>query len=457
MCGSPRLAAACAALLLFGCGSGAAVRMSHARDGGSHRRADAGVNADAGDAGDAASDAATVPDAGHDAGGPVNDSFETATPIDLSVKPRIRDITRPSEVDYYSFDGEAGAYYALSTDYNSFSPDTIITLFDPDKQLIGENDSGAIWPGDNIDSRLVVRLQRSGTYYVRVQNHLGDGPVYPPIFYHLKIERLSPDADGVTVQTSDSPAQVRFAHDMMTGYSYATVLGDFAAVQAIAFEVQAGAQQILVGHVLPSGPQGTGSTARVGVVSTTDPDGNVLTRIDASADQQIFHPPLDSATYQVRGKLSGDAGDNGFFAIDLTLEPDNPREQAEAKNDTLKGAEAIDLKQDMGFFRRRGLLLSSLPENDVDYYRFDSPMVSKITIGCEGQTGGSGVIGLHVELRDGDDKMLAAADEVPNMDLLISSAALPTPGTYYVRLSSKTKTVKDPVEPWARCAVIARP
>lgn len=430
------------------------MRTPHARDGGSDVRADAGV---IGDAGDAASDAAIAADA-RDASVPVNDSFETATPIDLSVTPRIRDVTRSSEVDFYSFDGEAGAYYALSTDYNSFSPNTIIALFNPDKQLIGENDYGSMWPGDKIDSRLVVRLQRSGTYYVRVQNHLGDDPVYPPTFYHLKIERLSPDADGVTVQTSDKPAQIRFAHDMMTGYSYTTLLGDFATVHAVAFEVQSQSQQILVGHVLPSGPKGTGSTARVGVVSTTDPDGNVLTRIDATGDQQTFHPPLDSATYQVRGALVGDAGDNGFFAIDLTLEPDNPREQAEDENDTLEGAEPIDLEQDMMFFQHRGLLLSSLSESDIDYYRFDSTtQPSKITMGCEGQTGGSGVIGLHVELRDSDDKTLVAADEVPNMNLLIPTTALPAPGTYYVRLSSTTKTVKDPVEPWARCAVIARP
>lgn len=450
---SPRPAAAFVALLIFACDSGGAVRTPQARDAGGHVRADGGV---IGDAGDAASDAAIAADA-HDASAPVNDSFETATPIDLSVAPRIRDVTRPSEVDYYSFAGEAGAYYALSTDYNSFSPNTIIALFDPDKQLIGENDYGEVWPGDKNDSRLVVRLQRSGTYYVRVQNHLGDGPVYPPVFYHIKIERLSPDADGVTVQTSDKPAQIRFAHDEMTGYSYATLLGDFATVHAVAFEVKSQGQHILVGHVLPSGAHGNGSTARVGIVSTTDPDGNVLTRIDATGDQQFFHPPLDSATYQVRGELVGDAGDNGFFAIDLTLEPDNPREQAEDKNDTLEGAEAIDLKQDGMFFQHRGLLLSSLSESDVDYYRFDTTQASKITMGCEGQTGGSGVIGLHVEVRDSDDKTLVAADEVPNMNLLIPTTALPDAGTYYVRLSSKTKAVKDPVEPWARCAVIARP
>ena len=96
MLGSPALAAACVALLLLGCGSGAAVRTRHARDGGSHKAADASVT---GDAGDAAADAALGADTGRDAGVPINDSFETATPIDLDVTPRIRDVTRPSEVD----------------------------------------------------------------------------------------------------------------------------------------------------------------------------------------------------------------------------------------------------------------------------------------------------------------------------------------------------------------------
>jgi hypothetical protein len=50
MWGSPRLTAACVALLIFACDSEAAVRAPHARDGGSDVRADAGVIGDAGNA-----------------------------------------------------------------------------------------------------------------------------------------------------------------------------------------------------------------------------------------------------------------------------------------------------------------------------------------------------------------------------------------------------------------------
>jgi hypothetical protein len=42
-------------------------------------------------------------------------------------------------------------------------------------------------------------------------------------------------------------------------------------------------------------------------------------------------------------------------------------------------------------------------------------------------------------------------------NLLIDNTLLMDPGTYYLRLSSKTSTSKDAVEPWARCVVIARP
>jgi hypothetical protein len=438
-----------AVLVTFGCGADTPAGDSHTPE----RGRDAGRDASAADA--SALDATLAEDAAQDAAVVRNDSFDTALPIDLESANRLHDVTRSAEVDYFSFQGQADAFYAVSTDQHLFSPDTVIALFDSDEQPLGENDSGSIWPGDNYDSRLVVRLQHAGTYYVRVQNHLGNSPITPPVYYHLKIEQLMPGADGVALQKTASAAEVHFAHDDMTGYAYATLLGDFAVVHAAAFTLDGQSDQVLVGHVLPSGAQGNGSTAHFGVVQVTGTDDMLISRIDVREQQESFHPPLAKASYRIDANLDGVAGKNGFFAIDLVTLDDNPPELAEKDNGELAGAETVELKQ--GMFSRRGLLLAHLAQGDVDYYRFESPNASVITVDCEGQSGGSGVLGLHAELRDKDDQMLAAADETPGANLLISAAMLADPGTYYLRLSSKTKTITDPVEPWARCALIARP
>jgi hypothetical protein len=278
--------------------------------------------------------------------------------------------------------------------------------------------------------------------------------VRPPVYYHLRINQLQPDADGVTVQTTQDAAKVRFARDPALGYSYATVFGDFAKVHAAAFELQGKKNNLLIAHVLTGGTDGNGSSARVGAVRVAHEDGSVVGQIDRT-EQEFLHPPLSDAVYRVDAELDGKAGDDGFFAIDLVMLPDNPREEAEQDNGALDGAEPINLVA--GMFTRRGLLLSRLPEKDVDYFRFEATSSTVVSVGCEGQSGGSGVLGLRAELRDADDTSLVSADETATANLLIDASALTEPGTYYLRLSSKTVKSDDGIEPWVRCVVIAQP
>lgn len=445
-----------ALLAIVGCDSDASKPAQRARDAQVDASdADGAVDAAVEDAAVAPDTGVVSADAGHDAGVVINNSFDTAAPIEVDpVHVALHDIVRPGQMDFYWFEGEAGEYYALSTDLNAFSPDTVITLFDADQQQLAENDDGSMWGGDVYDSRLVVRLEHGGKHFVRISTHLGLDPVRPPIYYHLAVKHLMPDAAGITVQTTEDPAPVRFAHDDASGYDYATVLGDFAKVHAAAFEVQGKADELLIVHALTTGDHGNGSSAQIGAVRVLGEDGSRVGEINR-ADQEFLHPPLSDAKYRLDAELDGKAGDHGFFAIDLVMLPDNPREQDEQDNGALEGAEPIDLKA--GMFSRRGLLLSRLPEKDVDYFSFESSGPTAVTIGCEGQSGGSGVLGLHAELRDADDQSLAAADETSAANLLIDSIVLMDPGTYYLRLSSKTSASKDAIEPWARCAVITRP
>jgi hypothetical protein len=415
--------------------------------------ADAGSDRDAGetplrDAAADVADAAISPDAAGPMAMPLNDSFETARVLDLAKNPPLQDVKHAGQSDYYSFEGEAGAFYALSTEIGQFTPDTIIDLYDPDQELLAENDDGERWPGDATDSRLVVRLARSGTHYVRVQNHINADPVLPPVFYHLTVQRLDVDAENATLQPSDEPAQVHFAHDAKTGYAYTTLIGDFATVHLAAFDVEAMKDQVMVGHVLPVGPQNSGSTAAVGLVRITDDDDHALGQIDGRKHQEFVHPPLGAGTYHVTAELVNEPGDNGFFAIDVVLIGDNPREQADADNDAFDSAEEVEFQQG------RALLLASLASDDVDYFTFEHPVAGSVTVVCEAESGGSGVRGLHAELRDADDKVLTAADEVPETNLAIENFSVPEAGTYYLRLSSTTKTSDEKIEPWVRCVIL---
>ena len=444
-----RHAFAGAALVICGCSASAPEPERPERDGGAPGTRAAGA-ADAG-AADAATDAGPAPASAT----PPNDSFETARPIAFGPAP-LQDIKQPGQVDYYSFEGEAGAFYALSTEQGPFTPNTVIALFDPDQRLLAENDDGSIWPGDRLDSRLVVRLTRSGTYFVRVQNHVSADPVTPPVFYHLTLRRLASDEEGIGFLEADDPLPVRLAHDGLDGFAYATLVGDFETARNAVFEFEGEGDHVLVGHVLPTGPSGSGSTAKIGVVRVADGDDLVLSAIDGAKGQHEFHPPLhEGAYYRVNVELDGDAGENGFFAIDLAMLSDNPRERAEEDNGALEGAESLELRQESS--RRRGLLLASLGVSDIDYYRFEAPTNATVTVVCEGASGGSGVQGLHAEVRDGSDQTLTAADETSEANLLIQDFALIEPGTYYLRLSRAIDSSADAIQPWVRCAVIARP
>jgi hypothetical protein len=190
-------------------------------------------------------------------------------------------------------------------------------------------------------------------------------------------------------------------------------------------------------------------------VRVTDDADHALGQIDGRKKQEFVHPPLGAGTYHLTADLVGDAGDNGFFAMDVVMIEDNPREQAEADNDDIDGAENVELAPEM--FRHRGLLLSSLDAKDVDYFAFEQPSAGFVTAACEAESGGSGVQGLHAELRDADDAVLAQADETAETNLLIDSVQVTQPGTYYLRLSSATKAGAADVEPWVRCVIIGRP
>jgi hypothetical protein len=386
-----------------------------------------------------------------------NGSFDTAKPLTVGDAPILQDVVNAYQESYFAFEGKAGSYYALSTDVGRFTPDNVISLHDSRRELIAENDDGARWLNEPIDSRLVVRLPSDGTYYVKVVD-----PYLPPeafhsgfslVFYHLSVVELSPGADGVGFEGGE----VRFASDAASGYWFTTLVGEFhqepdgGAGGAFAFAGRPG--QALIGAVLASGVHGNGSTAHSGRAQVRASDGSVRAGIDRARGQSAIHPPIGDEAYTLEMIAGGELGANAFYAIDLVMLPDNPAERASTTNGALAGAEAIDMK---GVTSRRGLILSTVDTTDVDYFSFDVMAGDHGSVACEGESAGSGIHALHVEVRGGDDAVIASADETVTDNLYIEPFAFAGTGTHYLRLSASppmTATEAPRIAPWVRCAV----
>jgi hypothetical protein len=93
-----------------------------------------------------------------------DDDFSAAKDISIGT-PQQHNFNSGDDVDWVKFQvTEAGRYIIRARGVESNSLDTYIELFDDNRNSIDEDDDG----GDNLDSRLSVRLQ-SGTYYLSVK------------------------------------------------------------------------------------------------------------------------------------------------------------------------------------------------------------------------------------------------------------------------------------------------
>jgi hypothetical protein len=444
--------------VLFACGDDSSDRHMAAHP------VDAGADANASeppDAGDEDEDA----DAGPIPMSPgTNVSFETALPVDTRGHGVLQDVRSFSQIDFFSFEAEAGAYYELATGRRSFGPDNVLTLLDPDLNPVAENDDGPRFPGDAIDARLVVRAARSGTYYVRIEDpytppQIFSDPSYPLLYYRFWVRALKDHAAGTAHARSASskPTAVEFFHDDASGYECATLFGELADGEDQVFALSGRAEHALIGQVHKAGMKGDGSSATVAAVTVSDAEHHAIAQIDRDLRQQGIHPPVGDGQFEVRVAGRGDPGPNGFYALDLVLLPDNPRESDDALNGTPEGAETIDMP---GAPSRRGLLLSTLPGDDVDYYQFDVFPNETITLVCEGASGGSGVRGLRAELRDESGATLQSGTETPDANLQLDPLEITQQTKLFLRLSRDVPAAgggESEIEPWTRCVVIAGP
>jgi hypothetical protein len=430
---------------------------------------------DASHADDAAQDATDADDARlADAGEPdaaalpiptttgSNVSFDSAWPIAVDARGVLQDVRSVGQVDYFVFEAKAGTFYELATGRRTFGPDTVMMLFDREQRLLAENDDGPRFPGDPIDARLVVRAAHSGKYYVRIEDpytpeDVFSNPSYPLLYYRFWVRALNARAAGAVHARPGRQTEIGLVRDEASGYDCATLIGEFAEGETDLFALAGKADHALIGHVHSAGEHGGGSTARGGVVVVSDAQHHPLAKVDRASGVESIHPPLGEGAYEVSVAASGDPGANGFYALDLVLLPDNPRERDDLHNGAPEGAEALDMP---GAPQRRGLLLSTLPADDVDYYQFDAQAGDAIQVACEAESGGSGVRGLHVEVQDAAGETLLAGLEWPNENLLLEGLEITSARKLFLRLSSDGAAAEGGeslIEPWTRCVVIAGP
>jgi hypothetical protein len=390
---------------------------------------------------------------------PTNESFDTARALEDG-KPIYQHLFDATQADYYKWEAKAGHFYVMQTDYGPFSPDNIITVYDPDRHAIARNDEGQIFSGDHIDARVIVRATRDGTYFAKVEDEVTppeafDGMFNAPLNYSFKITEIHADTPGFALEVSDAtPKSAALQPDDQGKMSYVTLLGELGKDDEDSFALSGVAGDALIGALLPTGADGDGSSAdKVGVSVVAEKDQHVVAAIEHDRGQLNIHPPVGEGSYTVHVNAHGDPGDNGFYAIDVVLLKDNPRE-SDAANDAPDDAQDVALTTQNG---HRGLLLSHLPESDVDYYKFSATKGGSILIGCEGESGGSGVRGLTAELFDSPAHSLAKAQETSTANLLIDGVMVQQTGTHYLKLSSTTPAASadGAIEPWARCVVIS--
>jgi hypothetical protein len=397
-------------------------------------------------------------------GGPTgdgNDSFATATPLELGA-PESGVINPAGDRDYYSFEGTAGQWIQIFTEANPDDDpalvDTVITLYDSSMRQIAENDDSV--PRVNTDSELTVRLPSTGRYYVLVQEYstwAGETAEGGRTFeYDLTVGQLNESEDAVNVDAEAgddaASAQALTFFSGMGGGTFSLIAGtlDAGDVDVYSFSMPAGGGSYSV-NVMPSGSTGNGSTATLASAWITSADGSeIIARITPTAMRGELAPALAEGDYLLWVSQGGAAGANDFYVLKAFGGGDNPPEAMEAANDVPATAETLTLNAE-----RSGFVLARLTEGDVDHFSFTTMGAERVSVACGSASLGSGVQGLSAALvNQAGDTVITTMNEGP-MGVLINAQAVPTAGTYLLRLTS-TGQSPEVTGNWVRCGVHLR-
>lgn len=383
----------------------------------------------------------------------VNNSFDTAMAVALDDELAGLDTMRSKEdVSYFRFEGNAGQWVELTTSSSPYSPNTAITLYDPERNPIADNDDGAAFSTDPVDARIVTRLERDGTYYVSVEDRVSSPRFFEREshpYYRLQIYDLA-KRGSVTYDATGGAAEVRFEEFEVGGKMFlrTLILGAHDTSEPDTYRFDVDELPALIAEQHASGTFGNGSSASAATISVAEIEQvDDYARIDPSHGVMEMRPSLPVGRYELTvHRNDPEPNQAGFYAVDVLLILDNPEELEETSNDTPEGAEALP------FTETRGFILSRLGEGDVDHFKFDALAGQDVSVVCSSRSQGSGLVDLVAAVTDPEGTVIASGDEPPGASLFLENVPVSVDGPHYLRLSSSDR-LPDVMGDWVRCAV----
>jgi hypothetical protein len=343
---------------------------------------------------------------------------------------------------------------------------------------ISENDDGL--PRTSTDSEVIFKAPTTGTYYVELMEYSDwekdalnqPSKGQPDFSYQLAIAELTAGM-GVAVEPVADPGDDAASKITATigAMNTAIMLGSFkdsadTDVYTLTVPAVQGMPTLnLTTAIMPASTAGYGSTAPNGKLWITNQAGDsILARIDMSVGAMgptQLEPPVAPGTYLIwlqRG--TGASGSNPFVVAKAGIifqELEAEKEQAgQSTNDTLATAQALS-GQANGNLTRYAVRVR-LPANaDVDYFSFPVNTAGHVVfMSCNGQRVGSGVQGVNVSIRNGSDGVIAQKNETPTAEAMVQDQAVPSTGTYYLRVA-KTGQDAEVAGDFVRCVVVVGP
>lgn len=373
-------------------------------------------------------------------GGPA--SCDTATMLELSMAENGELQDPKTDSAFYKFEGMAGQQIlvqisAKPEDGDPQDPnyiDSVATLFDATGDQIAENDDS--FPRFGQDSQLFTILPAAGTYCVRVQDFslwAGNGAdatatdgTFEIFVGGINTDLLVNEAAEPN-DTALTATPITYAGDSLSGYAQAIVSGKFADeadIDVYRFTLPAD-QLVDVGErastyvtFFPAGPEASGSTSFVGLVSIVDPatdpptivaqmditqGGDMLNSVDWERE---FFTPLDLGKeylLTVEHPAQAAGANDFYYFFNFPDVSSYPVETAELTNNVLATAETlVQQANDNGTFSYfvEGNILAGV---DVDHFAFQVPPgVSQVSFDCKGWVAGSGLRSLKASLLKAD-------------------------------------------------------
>jgi hypothetical protein len=364
-------------------------------------------------------------------------------------------INPAGDTDMFQFEGVEGQWLRIITRSGGSPVDPVITLFDSEMTQIGENDDDI--PRTGTDSEINFHVPATGTYYVMVQEFsswaMMDPVGGPDYTYTLRIPVWDSNISGVVIdpEMGDDAASA-------TQEEFGTILGTFrdnSDVDVYRVRVASSTTARYDVTILPQGPDGQGATSLAGDVWLTDlGNTETIARVNNSLGNPALEPPVTPGEYLLWIEHPGTAaGSNDFYVLRPALFVENDPENGDPSNNTLAGAESLVINDDGT--TRSAFVLAQLPDGDVDYFVFNVESGEEFSVACGAESSGSGVRGLALEVRDGNDAVVQMRTE--ELDGAFVEAFVPTStGTYYVRISAGAAAV-DVTSRYVRCGMRAAP